>query len=180
MQGFKRTLKFVGILCLVFAVFNLYSLIINIYVDNASTYNIITSAICLGLSVLSGIFYLCQLRHNDPNVMASRKSIYSLLLFVNIFNGMIVWFISLWAWLSLNQFIEDLTAVYVNKKLDETDELDSQDLMLGKKLSEENIAVIKKMVDFTQKLKEIDNLKNTKQISEEEYKTLRKKLIDEF
>ena len=102
MKEFLRTLKIAGILCLVVSLFNIYSLMMDIFVIEFSVYFIVSDSICLAFSLITGITYLCFLRKSEEKIL-QQKLVFSILLFLNIFNGLVVWIISFWVLIAVNK-----------------------------------------------------------------------------
>ena len=171
----KKTLKISGILCLVASIFNIVTLVIDILSPKFSIYIIVTHSLSVLLSVITGIVYLLSLKKTDEQII-KRNGLYFALLILNIFNSLIVWFISFWVSMAVNNANLEKNAVYLNGN--ENLGKDTQGENSNTNISRENLEISRNVVRLTERLNELEELKKSKQITEEEYESLRKKLLD--
>ena len=171
----KKTLKISGILCLVASIFNIVTLVIDILSPEFSIYIIVIDSLSVLLSVITGIVYLLSLKKTDEQII-KRNGLYFALLILNIFNSLIVWFISFWVSMAVNNANLEKNAVYLNGK--ENLGKDTQGENSNTNISRENLEISRNVVRLTERLNELEELKKSKQITEEEYESLRKKLLD--
>ena len=171
----KKTLKISGVLCLVASIFNIVTLVIDILSPEFSIYIIVIDSLSVLLSVITGIVYLLSLKKTDEQII-KRNGLYFALLILNIFNSLIVWFISFWVSMAVNNANLEKNAVYLNGK--ENLGKDTQGENSNTNISRENLEVSRNVVRLTERLNELEELKKSKQITEEEYESLRKKLLD--
>lgn len=171
----KKTLKISGILCLVASIFNIVTLVIDILSPEFSIYIIVIDSLSVLLSVITGIVYLLSLKKTEEQII-KRNGLYFALLILNIFNSLIVWFISFWVSMAVNNANLEKNAVYLNGN--ENLGKDTQGENSNTNISRENLEVSRNVVRLTERLNELEELKKSKQITEEEYESLRKKLLD--
>ena len=171
----KKTLKISGILCLVASIFNIVTLVIDILSPEFSIYIIVIDSLSVLLSVITGIVYLLSLKKTEEQII-KRNGLYFALLILNIFNSLIVWFISFWVSMAVNNANLEKNAVYLNGK--ENLGKDTQGENSNTNISRENLEVSRNVMRLTERLNELEELKKSKQITEEEYESLRKKLLD--
>ena len=171
----KKTLKISGILCLVASIFNIVTLVIDILSPEFSIYIIVIDSLSVLLSVITGIVYLLSLKKTDEQII-KRNGLYFALLILNIFNSLIVWFISFWVSMAVNNANLEKNAVYLNGN--ENLGKDTQGENSNTSISRENLEVSRNVMRLTERLNELEELKKSKQITEEEYESLRKKLLD--
>lgn len=171
----KKTLKISGILCLVASIFNIVTLVIDILSPEFSIYIIVIDSLSVLLSVITGIVYLLSLKKTDEQII-KRNGLYFALLILNIFNSLIVWLISFWVSMAVNNASLEKNAVYLNGN--ENLGKDTQGENSNTNISRENLEISRNVVRLTERLNELEELKKSKQITEEEYESLRKKLLD--
>lgn len=171
----KKTLKISGILCLVASIFNIVTLVIDILSPEFSIYIIVIDSLSVLLSVITGIVYLLSLKKTEEQII-KRNGLYFALLILNIFNSLIVWFISFWVSMAVNNANLEKNAVYLNGN--ENLGKDTQGENSNTNISRENLEVSRNVMRLTERLNELEELKKSKQITEEEYDSLRKKLLD--
>lgn len=171
----KKTLKISGILCLVASIFNIVTLVIDILSPEFSIYIIVIDSLSVLLSVITGIVYLLSLKKTEEQII-KRNGLYYALLILNIFNSLIVWFISFWVSMAVNNANLKKNAVYLNGN--ENLGKDTQGENSSTNISRENLEVSRNVMRLTERLNELEELKKSKQITEEEYESLRKKLLD--
>lgn len=171
----KKTLKISGILCLVASIFNIVTLVIDILSPEFSIYIIVIDSLSVLLSVITGIVYLVSLKKTDEQII-KRNGLYFALLILNIFNSLIVWFISFWVSMAVNNANLEKNAVYLNGN--ENLGKDTQGENSNTNISRENLEISRNVMRLTERLNELEELKKSKQITEEEYESLRKKLLD--
>ncbi len=171
----KKTLKISGILCLVASIFNIVTLVIDILSPEFSIYIIVIDSLSVLLSVITGIVYLLSLKKTDEQII-KRNGLYFALLILNIFNSLIVWFISFWVSMAVNNANLEKNAVYLNGN--ENLGKDTQGENSNTNISRENLEISRNVMRLTERLNELEELKKSKQITEEEYESLRKKLLD--
>ena len=171
----KKTLKISGILCLVASIFNIVTLVIDILSPEFSIYIIVIDSLSVLLSVITGIVYLLSLKKTEEQII-KRNGLYFALLILNIFNSLIVWFISFWVSMVVNNANLEKNAVYLNGK--ENLGKDTQGENSSTNISRENLEISRNVMRLTERLNELEELKKSKQITEEEYESLRKKLLD--
>ena len=168
----KKTLKLAGILCLVASAFNIVSLVVDILAVEFSVYIVVMDSVATFLSILTGIIYLVSLKKTEDEII-KRNGLYFTLLIINIFNSLVVWFISFWVSMSVNNASLEKNAVYLSRTNENSNTQEN-----NANMSSENIAVTQNVARLTERLNELEELKRTKQITEEEYASLRKKLLD--
>ena len=174
MKDFLRTLKIAGILCLVVSLFNIYSLMMDIFVIEFSVYFIVSDSICLALSLISGIIYLCYLKKTEEQIL-QKKLTFSILLFLNIFNGLVVWIISFWVLIAVNKLQAEKSAVYWNKQNENSSNSSKDETIIvdGK----ETYEIRQKSQALVARLEELKKLRDRNLISEEEYNNLRQEAL---
>lgn len=172
----KKTLKISGILCLVASIFNIVTLVIDILSPEFSIYIIVIDSLSVLLSVITGIVYLLSLKKTEEQII-KRNGLYFALLILNIFNSLIVWLISFWVSMAVNNANLEKNAVYLNGNENLSKE-DTQGENSSTNISRENLEVSRNVMRLTERLNELEELKKSKQITEEEYESLRKKLLD--
>ncbi len=168
----KKTLKLAGILCLVASAFNIVSLVVDILAVEFSVYIVVMDSVATFLSILTGIIYLVSLKKTEDEII-KRNGLYFTLLILNIFNSLVVWFISFWVSMSVNNASLEKNAVYLSRTNENSNTQEN-----NANMSSENIAVTQNVARLTERLNELEELKRTKQITEEEYASLRKKLLE--
>ena len=168
----KKTLKLAGILCLVASAFNIVSLVVDILAVEFSVYIVVMDSVATFLSILTGIIYLVSLKKTEDEII-KRNGLYFTLLILNIFNSLVVWFISFWVSMSVNSASLEKNAVYLSRINENSNGQEN-----NVNMSSENIAVTQNVARLTERLNELEELKRTKQITEKEYSSLRKKLLD--
>ena len=168
----KKTLKLAGILCLVASAFNIVSLVVDILAVEFSVYIVVMDSVATFLSILTGIIYLVSLKKTEDEII-KRNGLYFTLLILNIFNSLVVWFISFWVSMSVNSASLEKKAIYLNRVNENSNGQEN-----NVNMSSENIAVTQNVARLTERLNELEELKRTKQITEEEYASLRKKLLE--
>lgn len=168
----KKTLKLAGILCLVASAFNIVSLVVDILAVEFSVYIVVMDSVATFLSILTGIIYLVSLKKTEDEII-KRNGLYFTLLILNIFNSLVVWFISFWVSMSVNNASLEKNAVYLSRTNENSNTQEN-----NANMSSENIAVTQNVTRLTERLNELEELKRTKQITEEEYASLRKKLLE--
>ena len=168
----KKTLKIAGILCLVASAFNIVSLVVDILAVEFSVYIVVMDSVATFLSILTGIIYLVGLKKTEDEII-KRNGLYFTLLILNIFNSLVVWFISFWVSMSVNNASLEKNAVYLSRTNENSNTQEN-----NANMSSENIAVTQNVARLTERLNELEELKRTKQITEEEYASLRKKLLE--
>ena len=168
----KKTLKLAGILCLVASAFNIVSLVVDILAVEFSVYIVVMDSVATFLSILTGIIYLVSLKKTEDEII-KRNGLYFTLLIINIFNSLVVWFISFWVSMSVNNASLEKNAVYLSRTNENSNTQEN-----NANMSSENIAVTQNVTRLTERLNELEELKRTKQITEEEYASLRKKLLE--
>lgn len=168
----KKTLKLAGILCLVASAFNIVSLVVDILAVEFSVYIVVMDSVATFLSILTGIIYLVSLKKTKDEII-KRNGLYFTLLILNIFNSLVVWFISFWVSMSVNNASLEKNAVYLSRTNENSNIQENNANMYS-----ENIAVTQNVARLTERLNELEELKRTKQITEEEYASLRKKLLE--
>ncbi len=174
MKEFLRTLKIAGILCLVVSLFNIYSLMMDIFVIEFSVYFIVSDSICLAFSLITGITYLCFLRKSEEKIL-QQKLVFSILLFLNIFNGLVVWIISFWALIAVNKLQAEKTAVYLNGQSENNFNLSNDETIIVD--NKETYEIRQKSQALVTRLEELKKLRDKNLISEEEYNNLRQEAI---
>ena len=168
----KKTLKLAGILCLVASAFNIVSLVVDILAVEFSVYIVVMDSVATFLSILTGIIYLVSLKKTEDEII-KRNGLYFTLLILNIFNSLVVWFISFWVSMLVNNASLEKNAVYLSRTNENSNTQEN-----NANMSSENIAVTQNVARLTERLNELEELKRTKQITEEEYASLRKKLLE--
>lgn len=176
----KKTLKLAGIFCLFAAIFNIVLLALDIFYYEFSVYDTVADAICLALSVATGTVYLVFMGKNKEYVLKHR-SIFLVLAILNIFNNLVVWVIAFWVQMSVNRELQPNVFMHRsegevkwdNEKSSTGDEKNIQ-------ISEEDYSEKRIAQDLTEKLNELNKLREKKLISEDEYKKMRQECIEKF
>ena len=174
MKDIKKTLKLAGVLSLVINVLNISNLMLAIFVDEFSVFAVVEESICIVLTFVTGITYLCLMKKNKEHLI-QHKGVFLALTLINIFNSIFVWIIALWVEIAISNIarIEYMKQV-LNKTGKSAESGDTIDL------NECDYEIKKETENLSESLKELDNLKSKKLISEEEYNELRQSLINKF
>ncbi len=176
----KKTLKLAGIFCLVAAIFGVVSLTLDIFYHDFSVYDIVFDAVCVALSISTGVVYLVFMNKKQEYI-SKRRAIFLVLSILNIFNNLVVWVISFWVQMTVNRELQPNIFVHRSESLFENEEKKGSTVD-GKNvhLSEENYSEKQIAQDLTEKLNELNKLREKKLISEEEYKQMRQECINNF
>lgn len=174
----KKTLKLGGILCLIASVFDVTSLMLDIFYYTFSVYYVVFDSICIVLSVGTGIIYL-SLRNKSEKFLLSRRALFFTLTILNIFNGLVVWVISFWVQITVTRRQQAGAFFPFSKEnAEKKDENEENSGVIN--LDEDSYKERKIAKDLTDKLEELERLKAKKLINEEEYKTMREDAIRKF
>lgn len=177
-KDMKKTLKLAGILCLVASIFNVASLMLDIFYYTFSVYYIVFDSICFVVSLLTGIIYL-SLMNKSEDFILSRKGLFLTLMFLNIFNGLVVWIISFFVYFSITKKQRPANfSPFGNERGESKNETTDDSLVIN--LDEDSYKERKIVKDLTEKLEELIRLRDKKLISQEEYKKMREELIKKY
>jgi hypothetical protein len=198
MKDLKRTLKIAGILSLVTSLLGIASLLADIYFYPFDPYAISMDMIEVVLSIATGVIYLVYMRKSE-NEIVSHRGLFLTLNILNIFNNLIVWAVSFWVDISVNNaFKKQEFNNFTNQAFRGRNFQDYQNNQGGQYsqgsqssqgesqqssefiVSENDYSVKKDNQTLQEKLEEINKLKENNMISEEEYYNLRKKIFDDY
>jgi len=174
----KKTLKYGGILCLIASLFDVASLMLDIFYYTFSTYYVVFDSICILLSVGTGIIYL-SLMNKTEDYLKSRRGLFLTLTILNIFNGLVVWVISFWVQITVSRR-QQVGTFFPFSKENGQQKKDNQQDSGSINLDEESYQERKIAKDLTEKLEELVKLRDKKLITEEEYKSMREEAIKKF
>ena len=170
MRSINKTLRLAGILALCINVLNIGSLLLNINTSENLIYDIIINSIGIALTFVTGIVYLC-LHKKDEDYLAKHKGLFVTLLWLNIFNNIFVWIISLWVEIMVSGLHNRLIFTQYKENSENPNDV---------VLDNNSYNVKKEAEDLSEGLKELDSLKEKGSISEDEYNELRQSLINKF
>ena len=174
MKDIKKTLKLAGIMALVVNILNIINLFLNIYVYEFSVFAIVEESICIALTFITGIIYLCLLKKSKEQII-QKKGLFLTLSLINLFNNIFVWIIALWVEIS----VSNLARVAYMKQMFKNAEGSNTDGSTIE-LNEDDYEIKKETENLTESLKDLESLKSKNLISEEEYNDLRQNLINKF
>lgn len=173
MKDIKKTLKLAGIMALLVNILNIANLLLNIFVYEFSVFAIVEESICILLTFITGITYLCLLKKSKEEII-KKKGLFLTLSLVNLFNNIFVWIIALW----VDIVVSNLSRIAYMKQMfnNSNSEQNNQDISI----SEDDYEIKKETENLSEALKDLENLKSKELISEEEYNELRQNLINKF
>jgi len=170
----KKTLRLAGILCLIASLFDVASLMLDIFYYTFSVFYVVFDSLCVGLSVATGIIFL-SLMDKSEDYLIKRKSLFLTLMILNIFNGLVVWVISFWVQITITKKLQNST--FPNFSENKSENKDGSNTI---NLDEEGYKERKIAKDLTEKLEELLRLKEKNLITEEEYKAMREEAIKKY
>lgn len=170
----KKNLKLAGNLCLIVFAFDIVSLLLDIFYYPFSVFYVVFDSLSIALSLSTGIIYLSLMNKNAEELF-KLKPLFLTLLIVNIFNGFIVWLISSFVYMSVTNkqqksFFPFATFGEEQKSKETTQTEDIN-------LDDDSYKERKIAKDLTERLEELNKLKDKNLISEEEYKSMREEEI---
>lgn len=173
MKNINKTLKLAGIMALIVNILNISNLFLNIFVE-FSVFGIVEEGICIVLSFLTGITYLCLMKKNNKYLI-EHKGLFLALSLINLFNNIFVWLISLWVEFAISSLVR---AEYMKKMFNNNKDNQNSDNIVD--LNDNDYEIKKETENLSDSLKELESLKSKNLISEEEYEELRTNLINKF
>ena len=75
MKDIKRTLKLAGIISLVINLLNVGSLLLDIFCFEFSTFDVVMDSICIVLTLITGISYLCLAKKSNDYLAKHKNSV---------------------------------------------------------------------------------------------------------
>jgi hypothetical protein len=186
MRDLKKTLKIAGSISLVASLLGIASLLMNIFVYPFDPYYITSDAAEVVLSIITGVIYLVYMNKSE-NEIINHRGLFLALNILNIFNNLIVWAVSFWVDISVNnalkrQEFSNFTNGYQpfqnqqNSKQNESHQTINNEYVMN----EDDYSVKKDGKSLKEKLEELNKLKEENMISEEEYNSLRKKIFEDL
>lgn len=166
--------------CLVAAIFSIVSLMMDFFYHDFYIYDIVSDAVCVALSVATGTVYLVFM-NKDKDFILKRRSTFLVLAILNIFNNLIVWVVAFWVQMSVNRELQP--NIFVQRNGEEIKQENEKSGVKDDKsihLSEEDYSEKRIAQDLTEKLNELNKLREKNLISEEEYKKMRQECIENF
>ena len=173
MKDVKKTLKLAGIMALIINLLNIGNLLLDIFVLEFSIFAIVEESICIVLSFVTGIIYLCMLKKSKEEII-NKKGLFLALSLINLFNNIFVWIIALWVEIAVSNASR---IAYMKKMFNSTNgEQDISDI----DIEESDYEIKKETENLTEALKDLESLKNKNLITEEEYNELRQNTINKY
>ena len=190
MKDLKKTLKIAGIVCLVETLFCIISLLLDIFVFEFETYNVVGDAVDIALSTATGTIFLIFMQKPTDEIVKNR-TLFVVLLVLNIFNNIVVWAMSFWVEIVVsNRYRIQMSGEVYKKFMSVSENDDENENSENNNDEEENSEVVivdgeeynisKNKQTLTERLEELENLRNKKLISQEEYMELREEAILKF
>ncbi len=169
----KKTLKTASIVCFVCAVLNIIDLFSHIFLYEQNVFMIISTSLSLAVSLASGIIYIYYMNKSN-DIIISKKSTFVLLMFLNIFNNVIAFGIAFWVQFVVTSL--QRTKFFTNIKYKNNDETDSETIII----EPSDYEITTKAEILSQEIKKLEEMRNKKLITEEEYSELRAKIISKY
>ena len=173
MKDIKKTLKLAGIMALLINILNIASLLLNIFVYEFSVFAIVEESICIVLTTITGIIYLCLLKKSKEEIV-KKKGLFLALSLINIFNNIFVWIIALW----VEIVVSNLARIAYMKQMFNSPNAENANGDIN--IAENDYEIKQETQNLSEALKDLENLKSKNLISEEEYSELRQNLINKF
>lgn len=173
MKDIRKTLKLAGIMALIINLLNMGNLLLDIFVYEFSVFAIVEESICIALTFLTGITYLCFLNKSNEQIV-KKKGLFLALSLINIFNNIFVWIIALWVEIAVSNIAR---IAYMKQMFKTTNDPNANSDI---NISENDYEIKKETENLTEALKDLENLKSKNLISEEEYNELRQNAINKF
>jgi len=172
LKDIKKTLKLAGIMALLVNILNIANLLLNIFVYEFSVFAIVEESICILLTFITGIIYLCLLKKSKEEII-KKKGLFLTLSLVNLFNNIFVWIIALW----VDIVVSNLSRIaYMKQMFNSTNAENNSDI----NITENDYEIKQETENLSEALKDLENLKSKELISEDEYNELRQNLINKF
>lgn len=172
MKDIKKTLKLAGIMALLVNILNIANLLLNIFVYEFSVFAIVEESICILLTFITGITYLCLLKKSKEEII-KKKGLFLTLSLVNLFNNIFVWIIALW----VDIVVSNLSRIaYMKQMFNSPNAENNSDI----NITENDYEIKQETENLSEALKDLENLKSKELISEDEYNELRQNLINKF
>ena len=168
MRDIKRTVKIAGIIALGINVVNISNLLMSIFAKEFSVLAVVTESICVAITFVTGIVYLCLSKKSNSDII-KRRGLFLTICLLNILNNILVWIIALWVEISVSNAARFGFLNHSYNSEDDSIEIDKN-----------NYTVNKETDYLAESLKDLETMKNKGEITEEEYAELRKKLISRF
>jgi hypothetical protein len=178
-NNLKKTLKIAGILCLLVAVFDVAELMMDFFYYDFSVFYIVIDSVAIALSIVTGVLYL-TLMNKEKDYLVKHKNTFLVLTILNIFNGIVAWILSFWVLIVVGR--EQTGSIWRNfdTQSPTPNSTSGTEKKSDVELDESSYEERKIAKDLTDKLEELNRLKDKKLITEEEYKKMREDAINNF
>lgn len=178
MANIKKTIKTAGICMLVIAIIELFSAFSNIFIFDASAYEIAFDFTYFTLSLTTSIIYLYFSKKTNQFIFKHKRTFF-ILAIINILNGLIVWIFSFWVYTTISR---EVRFVEMRKKFENETKTDTtqQEEKPVVELNKTDYEIKQNSESLSSVLKDLQNSFENNLISEEEYQTLRTEAIKNF
>ena len=170
MKNLKKTLMIAGILSMVFSLFNVATLLLDIFVYKFFLFDVIYDSVCIVLSIATGIVYFVYMSKGNEEIL-KHKNVFLTLSIINIFNGLLIWIVAFWVEIAVNQYARNIF-------FQNTIKFDSQEE--NEVASDGDYVVTDSSDVVSTKLEELKKLFEKNLITEEEYNKMRKEIIEKY
>jgi hypothetical protein len=187
MKDLKRTLKIAGIISLVASLPAIISLLMNIFVYPFDPYYVTLDLAEVILSVAAGVIYLVYSGKSEQAIV-TKRGLFLALNILNIFSNLIVWAVSFWVEISVNnaykkyEFNNFASHAYGFRRFGYSNQEPEQKHEDKNEyvIHEDDYTVDNSSQTLKEKLEELNKLREENLISQDEYNNLRKKIINDY
>ena len=172
MKDVKKTLKISGIVCICAALISVLDILLDIYIYDSNWLMIVVDSLLLVLSIVTGAIYLLYKNKSDEYIF-KHKGVFTTLMLVNILNNIIVWAMSFYVQIVVNNC--QRTKFFTSVKY--TNTVDDRDTII---IEPSDYEITSKVDLLSDEIGKLERLKKKGAITEEEFLVLKKELIEKF
>ncbi len=168
----NKTLLTTGILCLVGLLINALDIYLDFTVYSGNIFYIVLDSFACAISLATGITFIVM---STKSIEFLTKNLWVLALFtfLNIFNNIIIWLITLWAQFSVSSAVR---RNYIEQSMRMYKKADDGSIVLDKDMYK----VTKMAHDLGEELDELERQREKNEVSESEYAEKREEIIKRY